>query len=308
MSLSHKTLLALCVISSHLSYADSQKTLLIRDSSWSSVISSSHASYYTLLPESYADKITFEQEEFKEGAENWIFADFAALIPQSYNINLGKACIWHLDPVDALYVGLSCAHSDITEAALNKLHKSKAIIPSGHTADIREQGFEHVDNIDINQFISINAKAMSDKINRMRVNRTFNIPNLLLGLRAINKIDTFVSQIIGQKNVVDACPKNTSLIGKLFDAGTIAFPVVRWMLSCKVQHIYITGYIKNFELLVNYKKGSFDKKHATQCLQDIGRQITRFGFGKKYAQQLEKLRAQINKKNTHKQSVVSKDK
>ena len=264
------------------------------------------------MPELYADKITIREEIFEAGANNWVFNQFAGLIPPSYNINLGKMTSWNYDPFDALYVGLQSGTSEITEACLNMLPTSKAIIPSGRTLDIRDQGFKSDDKINIDQFIDLNYKSMTAKINRMRASRIYDIPRAILGYFGLVSVKKLVESVFEPSGVSFELPETPENSGtgtehesvtkklhglvstnNLLKAGAIALPISQWLISCKVQNLYIDGFIKNFELLFSLKQGVYNKPYAKRCLEKLEAKVNRFGFGRKFAKRLKALAEKI---------------
>ncbi|HBR70561.1 TPA: hypothetical protein DIC20_03410 [Candidatus Dependentiae bacterium] len=266
------------------------KAPLIRDVSWTGYIYYEPGSFYVLLDPIYEDKISLLEEQW--GETNFIFSWLGSFIPRSWNINVGKnTTVWNYDALDALYVGIQGANTEITQASINLLPITKAIVPSGKTTDYRLKEIVVNGKLDLSQFMELNYKCMAAKINKSRVNKA--ICFATAGAIALGTTKpTFISKLLSEGTSLDA-KKITDLLSKHLPTWATeksylltALPLIAAAGTQRLENIYINGYVKNFEILMNSEKVVFDKQKAQKMLSKLIKKLKRFGFGKNYAHRL----------------------
>lgn len=267
-----------------------KKASLIRDISWTGYIYYEPGSFYILLDQMYEDKITLLEEQW--GETNFIFSWLGSFIPRSWNINVGKnTTVWNYDALDALYVGIQGANAAITQASINLLPITKATIPSGKTTDYRLKEVVINGRLDLSQFMELNYKCMAAKINKSRVNKAICLATA--GAIALSTTKpTFVSKLLSEGLSLDDKKVTSFLSNHLPTWATeksyllTTLPLVAAAGIQRLENIYIDGYVKNFEILMNSEKVIFDKQQAQKMLTKLIKKLKRFGFGKNSAHRL----------------------
>jgi len=269
------------------------KEMLIRDVSWSGYTYFVPNSYYTLLDPIYADKITLLEEEVS--GSNFMFNWLDGIIPRTWNINTGKTTVWNYDPLDALYVGIQGANSKITEACIDLLPISKALILSGKTLDIRTQKVKVDGKVDLSQFISLNAMYMDAKLSKSRLNKTISVATAGIALAGAAKAE-FVAKLLSEHlgintEALEAFLSNHHVPKGALEAAYLlpVVPLVSALVTQRVENACLEEYVKNFEIIMGSDKVIFNKKQALEDLSKLVKKIKQFGFGRQYAKRLQTI-------------------
>ena len=266
------------------------KEMLIRDVSWSGYTYFTPTSFYTLLDQMYVDKVSLLEEEFAD--TNFLFSWLSGFVPRAWNLNVAskKTTTWNYDALDALYVGIQGANSAITQASLDLLPISKSIIESGKTTDIRFNDIIVKGKFDLTQFITLNAQCMEAHINKARINKTLSLATAgAIALQAAKP--TFVSKLLPNgislnvEKVVSMLPEKVRSNSYLL---TIV-PLVAAAGTQRVENIYLSEYVKNFEIIMKSDKVIFDKEEARTQLSKLMKKVKFFGLGRKLARRMEAL-------------------
>jgi len=280
----------------------SSKEQIIRDASWSNYTYFVGDSFYTLMDSIYDDKITLLEEKFS--GSYFIFNWLAGVVPSKWNINISDTTVWNYDPFDALYIGIQGASSDIVQASIDMLPISKAIIASGKTTDIRgmntrKNNIPLKGKVDISQYIKLNYDCMDAKICKSRASKVVDmitIGGIILGITQAS----FIKSILGESVIINLEKvkkyldiKNHPLFFKSLAYSTAVVPLVSSIVTHRLQNSYMSGYIKNFEILTTSDKLMFDKSKAKEYLTSLIHKIKQFGFGQRHIKRLQAILATL---------------
>ena len=271
-----------------------KEATLIRDVSWSGCTYFEPNSFYVLIDPIYKDKISLLEEQW--GETNFLFSWLGSYIPRSWNINVGKnTTIWSYDALDALYVGIQGASPDITQACVDLLPISKAVVPSGKTTDYRIKEIVVDGKFDLTQFVTLNYECMSAKINKLRVSKALCFATAgAIALGAAKP--TFISKLLpsgisleagqlvnllSRKNLTNWMTQKSYLL--------TAFPLVAAAGAHHIENVFINGFVTNFEIIMNSEKVIFNKDEAREQLTTLVKKVKRFGCNNKYAERLKTL-------------------